>query len=318
LNSKKILVTGASGYLGERIAGHLSVLGYNVIPAFGSRIPDWGKELSVGWRSLDVTDPTSCTAAIEGCDTVIHLAAINEWECIRNPRRAFEINTIGTLNVLEAAKAAKTSRFIYFSTAHVYGPLVGQISESTVPQPVHPYAYTHHAAEDIVRSFAQGAAMATVSVRLSNAFGAPRSPEVNRWSLLVNDVCRQVILKKVIELSSPGLQLRDFVGISDVVRAVEHLLTVPGSLLVGQPINLGGNNIKSVFAMAQLIQQRSEVILGLKPDIRRPDPTIGEVAVPFHFDSSRMAEMGFKWLGHETKEIDDTLRFCLAASGSWS
>lgn len=316
---EKILVTGASGYLGERIAGYLSGLGYNVRPAFGSRMPDWGKVLESGsWCYLDVTDFGSCSSAVDGCDAVIHLAAINEWDCVTNPRRAFEVNAIGTYNVLEAAKVAKVKRFIYFSTAHVYGPLVGHISETVVPQPVHPYAYSHLAAEDVVRSFAQGASMATASIRLSNAYGAPRSPEVNRWSLLVNDVCRQVITKKSIDLSSSGLQLRDFIGMMDVVRAVDHLLSVPSSFLMGQPLNLGGNNVKSVLEMAQLIQDRSRAILGIKPEIRKPDSAVGEVSKPFLFDSRRIAESGFKWLGQETAEIDATLQFCMEASSSWS
>ena len=121
-------------------------------------------------------------------------------------------------------------RFIYFSTAHIYGaPLEGTITEKSLPSPVHPYAITHRAAEDYVIAAAKQKRIQGTVLRLSNSFGAPVSPHVNRWTLLANDLCRQAVEKGTITLRSNGCQYRDFICLTDVEEVMAKMLTNPKS-----------------------------------------------------------------------------------------
>ena len=142
--------------------------------------------------------------------------------------RYLERNGIPTI-VMGAAKDivewCGVPRFLYFSTAHVYGSsLEGTITEQTCPRNLHPYATSHLAGEQAVLEAAQRGAIRGVVFRLSNAFGAPVSSEVNCWMLLVNDLCRQAVTTGELALRTAGLQLRDFVTLEDVTRAVLHVL----------------------------------------------------------------------------------------------
>ena len=116
-------------------------------------------------------------------DAIVHLAAMNEMDCARDPAAALEVNTALTLRLLNAAVAAGVRRFVYLSTAHVYGaPLRGHIDERALPRPVHPYAITHRAAEDFVLAAFDAGRIEGVVLRLSNGVGAPAHAAVDRWT----------------------------------------------------------------------------------------------------------------------------------------
>ena len=226
---KRVLITGGFGYLGGRIAADPSVAPDSV-KRLGSRkkrsVPEGLPECEA--VVMDVLDPDSLSVAMRNVQSVIHLSAMNENDCAADPNQALLINSLGTLNTLQAAIAAGVERFIYFSTAHVYGsPLAGNISEQTITRPVHPYAITHRAAEDFVLAEHSRNKICGIVVRLSNGFGTPTRPDVDRWTLLVNDLCRQAVCDRKLVLRSSGLQQRDFITLTDVGRAVAHLLSLP-------------------------------------------------------------------------------------------
>ena len=141
----RVLVTGGFGYLGGRLTQFLASLnGFEVI--LGSRqlheSPDWlpkVKTVQTQWDS-DAELRKIC----DRIDVVLHLAGMNAQECSINPRVAMEFKANATNQLLQAAHKQKVKRFIYISTAHVYGsPLRGAISEETVTAGLHPYATSH-------------------------------------------------------------------------------------------------------------------------------------------------------------------------------
>ena len=265
---------------------------------------------------MDVLDTSSLPAALTDVQTVVHLVAMNENECVTDPRGALSINTMGTLNVLQAAIDAGAKRFIYFSTAHVYGaPLVGNISELTLPRPIHPYAITHHAAEDYVLAAHDQKRITGVVVRLTNGFGAPMHPDVDRWTLLVNDLCRQAVRNRKLVMRSSGLQQRDFITLKDVGRAVMHLLAMRDADCSDGLFNLGGDKSVLVWDMVQKVAQRCEVTLGFSPEIERPLPQPNEKVATLNYVSNKLRNTGFALEGNIDEEIDNTLAICRSAWG---
>jgi UDP-glucose 4-epimerase len=149
-----------------------------------------------------------------------------------------------------------------------------------------------------------------IVVRLSNAFGWPADADIRRWTLIVNDLCRQAIESRKLTLRSSGLQRRDFVTIADVCRALEHLLTLPAAKLGDGLFNLGGENSVRILEMAELIANRCMAVLGFRPDITHLEPAPGEVSPEVDYRIDKLKATGFLLKGDIESEIDETLRRC--------
>ena len=311
-SKRKVLITGGMGYVGARVAQELSGRG-DLDVVLGSRQaqnpPDWLPSVRV--VAMDWSSRQSLHDICFGVDVILHMAAMNEIDCARDPVGALETNGVYSARLLEAAKLQKVSRFIYFSTAHVYGaPLEGRIDEEMLPRPHHPYATSHRAAEDVVLAARDEGQITGMVLRLSNAFGAPAHPGVDRWTLLVNDLCRQAVTQRTLKLRSAGLQRRDFVTLQDVCRVVSHVLNLGKEHVDGEIFNIGGAWAPRVIDMVDLIQARCSVVLGYTPDIIRPESDIGEVTMDLDFRIDRLLASGFELSGNAANEIDGTLTLC--------
>lgn len=311
--SKTILITGATGYLGGRIARDLAQLpGYEL--RLASRHPP---AVRPGWLprgdcvSLNVDDLSACEAACEGVAGVVHLAALNEIECAADPIAAALVNGVGTWRLVQAALHQKVPEFIFFSTAHVYGqPLAGVITESTVPRPAHPYASSHQFGETAVLEAHDKGRMTGIVLRLSNGVGAPANPQVNRWTLLANDLCRQAVVQRQLTLRSSGLARRDFIPISDICLGVRHCLGLDRTATGDGLFNLGAGVSVSVLDMASLIAERCEKVLGFRPAIQRPAPSPDERVLSLDYRVDKFRATGFRPAGRMEEELDATLRLC--------
>lgn len=314
--NNRVLLTGGLGYIGGRLALALNEAGYVVhcgTRRSGLSAPVWFPDLRMvhlDWESIE-----SLTQVCQGVDCVIHLASMNEVESARDPVGALEMNGLASLRLLEAAKAAGVQRFIYFSTAHVYGaPLQGDIDETTLTRPVHPYAITHKVAENFVLAAHDRKQIEGVVIRLSNGFGAPVTPDVDRWTLLVNDLCRQASTSGELRLNSAGAQLRDFVTLADVARAVNHLLQLDAGQLADGLFNLGGGKAMSILDMTERIAARWHLMTGREIAIVRPAGD-GVPTPALNYRCDKLAATGFTPTGQVDREIDDTLHLCLRAFG---
>jgi UDP-glucose 4-epimerase len=311
--SRRILITGGFGYLGGRIAVELLERN-DYIVRLGTRKQrsscSWLPQAEV--MTMNITEASSLREALQDVQCVVHLAAMNEHDCARDPEQAICVNTLGTHQLLNASIEAGVERFIYFSTAHVYGtPLLGAISEHTVPRPTHPYAITHRAAEDFVLAAHSKKALDGIVLRLSNGFGAPTHVDVDRWTLLVNDLARQAVFTKKMLLQSHGLQMRDFITLSDVGRAVHHILALTREQCSDGLFNLGGDMPLSIWEMTKRIEERCQIVLGFSPEITRPVALNGVRDVPktFAYESSKIKETGYTLDRQVDAAIDETLRF---------
>lgn len=312
----RLLITGGFGYLGGRLAQHLAEDADNRIilaSRTGASSPHWLPQAEVVRISWD--DPASLAEACADVNAIVHLAGMNAQDCAADPVSALAFNGVATARLLQASIRQGVQRFVYMSTAHVYGsPLAGEITEQSCPLNLHPYATSHRAAEDAVRAAAARGETEAVVIRLSNAFGPPAHRGADCWMLLVNDLCRQAVTNRRMVLRTSGLQVRDFIGISDVCTAIRHLLTLPADSLGDGLYNLGGRTMP-VIDMAEKIRSRCAAILGFAPEIVRQPPSPGEAYADLLYRTDKLMATGFTPADGMDAEIDASLRMCWAEWG---
>jgi UDP-glucose 4-epimerase len=305
-----VLITGGLGYLGGRIALHLAGNGHKVrltTRRAETATPSWAAEMEVVGAGFEADNDFG--ALCRDVDAVVHLAAMNAAQCADDPDLAERVNVNGARDLFDAAGSAGVWRFIYASTAHVYGaPLAGVLDEDTPPRPAHPYSETHLAAEEIVLA---GDGPFGVVLRISNAIGAAADAGADCWMLAANDLCRQAAAGKGLSLRGSGLDVRDFVPVFDVCRAVDHFL---GQDPAHGVFNVGGGSM-TVLALAGRIAGRSEAIFGERPEITRTEPDPGEQAPQLDYRIDRLLGTGFTMTGNIDDEIDATLKLCRQAFG---
>ena len=173
---RRVLVTGAAGFIGSHLTEALATAGASVraFVRYTSR-NDYGW-LEFADKSVladveifrgDIVHPEAVTNAVGGCDAVLHLGGLIPIPySYRHPREFVAANVVGTLNVLEAARRAGTSRIVHTSTSEVYGtPEVVPITEENRIRPQSPYAATKAAADHLALSYERSFGTPVVVVR---------------------------------------------------------------------------------------------------------------------------------------------------------
>lgn len=306
----KVLITGGLGYLGGRVVEHLRHQNQHELRLLVRRVPEgmgsWldGAEL---WQG-DLTQPETLRGIGDGVEALVHLAALNEVACSRDPVAALRVNVEGTLNLFESLGTGLHSA-VYVSTFHVYGANGrGVVTEHTPPSPVHPYAVTHLMAEQYVGMYARTKGFNAAIVRLSNGYGAPVHPSVDRWTLLVNNLCREAVEKQRLTLRSSGLQTRDFVALQDAAQAIGLVLAKSSRGV--STYNVGGLTTHTVLEVARAVQQAYEAMRGVPIPLEHPETKPGEVAEPLDFRCEPLRALGYEPQGDLSKGVRETLEFC--------
>jgi len=297
-----ILITGGSGYLGGRIAANLKFLGCEV--RTGKSV-----ESDSNGFPIDLTDDYSIDGACEGISSIIHLAGMNTQSCDNDPEKALLINGLGTLKLLKAAKKNRVTKFLYFSTAHIYGsPLIGEINEKKLPRPLYPYSITHRVAEDYVMGEAHQEEFSATVFRLTNAVGSPVDPKANCWMLVANDFCRQVVTNGSIKVYASKFLQRDFIPISSICSVVSASLD--SNILDGEIVNLSSGVAITLKSLAKLIADRSEVVLGFTPCVKFLDNQIEKNVSQLKISNGKLTKLGFKIDKNLSHELDQLLLNC--------
>jgi len=225
---KKILITGANGYIGARLAIELSnrydvyAHCYPKIPPNKSWISKMAKVFTADLRDISAIEELSDLKV----NTLIHLVSLDHHQSKDEPVKAMSVNVNPVWSLLDAfSKKNYLKQFIYFSTIHVYGNITeGLINESYPTNPSNEYALTHLMAEQIVNYFNQTTTIDGINVRLSNSYGPPVFEENNCWWLVINDLCKTAIENQKIVLNTDGSPMRDFIHSSDLVLAIKLLI----------------------------------------------------------------------------------------------
>lgn len=296
----KVLVTGGFGYIGARLIKFLSDKGHE-ISVFSSTIPEkFSGKNSYKIFKGNILAKKDIQKALDKAEAVVHLAGLPQDKCRESPLKAFEINGLGTRNVLESAKESGVKKFIYISTFHVYGKQKGKITEETMPFPMHDYALSKLLGEHYCRQFSNG--MKCVILRLSNSYGL--SPSSSGGGLVINDFCRQCVKEGKIVLKSKGQQKRDFVALPDVCEAISIALE---GKIKEQVFNVGGEKLLSIHDAAKLVAGVHFQSYGKKVQVDFAENPVDEKPVDFEFDISRIKKMGYRPKADMEKEIKEIL-----------
>ncbi|MBI5487145.1 MAG: NAD-dependent epimerase/dehydratase family protein [Deltaproteobacteria bacterium] len=237
------LVTGGAGFIGSnlverlvaergavRVLDDLSTGRRENLAQVGDRV-----ELQVG----SVTDSAAVAQAMRGVRRVYHLAAMVAVErTCAEPALAEEINVLGTLRVLEAARTAGAERFVLASSAAIYGdePELPQV-EDAVPRPISPYGVTKAAGEHYVRFYSRQHGLRGVSLRFFNVFGRRQDPQ-SPYAAVIPRFLDALLAGTPPVIFGDGRQTRDFCPVEDVVDACIRAATVEG-VGAGEAINVG-------------------------------------------------------------------------------
>jgi UDP-glucose 4-epimerase len=307
----KILITGGLGSIGGRLGVHLSENGHEIVLGTRKNLkpPGWlptAKMVMMDWESDE-----SLNQACLNIDLVIHAAGMNADDCELNPVAALNFNGNATSKILTAAVNNGVKTFFYLSTAHVYSnPLQGLVDENTTPTNPHPYATSHLEGEKHAREAKDKGLINSTILRLSNTYGAPTSPEVNCWNLLVNDLCMQATLSKQLRLSTSGKAQRNFITLSDVCNVIKELIYKSESQILPLTLNIGNTYSSTVYEMAVLVQYRCEIVLGFRPDIIINSDNSSQENTSLDFRSSYSNLFQNKIKNNRNSEIDELINFC--------
>ena len=259
--AEKVIVTGGAGFIGSHIVDALINEGYEV------HIVDdlsAGKKENVNEKAIlhtiDIRDKEKLMPIFEGAKYVFHEAAMLRVQySIENPVETNEVNVVGLLNVLEASRLNKVERLIFASSAAVYGDQdkCPQSEEMSV-SPLSPYAAHKYIGEVYLKLYTRIYGLQTVSLRYFNVYGPRLDPE-GAYPLVIGYFLKLLKENKPLTITGDGNQTRDFVHVSDVVRA--NLLALKSEKVgKGEVINIGTGNQYSVNQIAELIGGPKEYI----------------------------------------------------------
>jgi UDP-glucose 4-epimerase len=273
MKSKTVLISGADGYIALHLAQVLRKHNYNVMTATRN---------TSGNLRMDFSTPNEVASLnSSGINTMIHTVSPNEALYKTDPYRALSENAAGIHAALDFCKNNNIRNFIYFSSFHVFGTQEGRLLENTPVSPSNDYGLAHVAAEQTIQMFDRSNRVNAWIVRPSNLFGVPVNCEkFKRWNLIPFSFCREAAECNTITLLTPGSQLRNFVGVSDVCKKVIWILEQGPKDRI---FHVYGNETISVFQYALLVQKIALEVFNLPVRILRPEGN--DPVVDFEFTS---------------------------------
>lgn len=290
---KTVAVTGAAGFIGHHLVATLDAAGFEVVA-----LDDFsrGKAENLVRRScetitVDVTDAKSLNGVFETVDAVLHLAAINGTKNFyENPKRVFEVGTLGTLNVIQECMRANVKTFVFASSAEVYGePLKVPTNEndkfltSTLYSPRYSYGSSKLVGEFFVNYLARHAFERTIIFRPHNVYGENMGSDH-----VIPQIFEKIRNGKTnwrvggpplpVAIQGSGDEVRSFAHIDDIVRGILLLLKEGHN---GEVYNLGNPEPTRIYDLVHLVATALEVqvevlpgsLLQDSPRMRIPDIT---------------------------------------------
>jgi len=262
-----ILITGGCGFVGGHLAesfvadGHdvtvldnfddfysLDIKQHNVSDAQAAATKSDGSYTLI---EGDICDQSTVTDAVDGSDIVFHQAAqAGVRHSVEEPQAVNAVNVTGTLNCLQAARAANVDRFVFASSSSVYGkPQYLPYNEEHPTLPISPYGASKVAAEHYTRVFHEVHELSTVIMRYFTVYGPRMRP-----NMAISNFVSRCMNSEPPVVYGDGTQTRDFTYIDDIVAANRTLLTSEAA--DGEILNIGSSDNISIHDLASLIRDQ--------------------------------------------------------------
>lgn len=255
----RVVVTGGAGFIGSHLVDRLLTEGSEVtiIDNFDTgQVENVSSHDDLRIIKGDIRDYALVKRTVKGADAVFHEAALASVVLsIRDPTITNEINVAGTLNLLKASLDLGVKRFVYASSAAVYGNTNRvQMKEDMPLNPTSPYGVSKLAAEKYVEIFHELYGLETVSLRYFNVYG-PRQRLDEKWAYggVINIFLDRLLRNMPLVIYGDGEQTRDFVYVEDAVEA--NMLALRRNDAVGETFNIGTGKRITVNKVAQLLKR---------------------------------------------------------------
>ena len=291
----RALVTGGAGFIGSHLVERLLGLGHevrvvddfstgkreNVAPFVkeGGKLEVVEADIRNGWKMRELAD---------GCEVIFHEAAIVSVPySVEHPQETHDVNLQGTLNVLEAARHAKTRRLVFASSAAVYGDAPGLPKhEGMLPTPIAPYGLEKLTSEHYLAIFARLYGVETVSLRYFNVFG-PRQDPSSAYSGVISIFAERAKRGDSLTIFGDGLAYRDFIYVDDVVQANLLAAETPG--ISGRAFNVARGAKTSMNDLAAMIGR----IAGRELVVKHEAARAGDITESIADIGKAQKELGF-------------------------
>jgi CDP-glucose 4,6-dehydratase len=293
------LVSGAHGFVGSHLARALLERGerVRVLDRPAPRLADVGGERRSGLELLgisaevelveaDLRDAEAVAAAIDGVDSVFHLAAQTIVGVAReSPLETFEVNVRGAWNVFEACRGHGVARVVFASSDKAYGASPELPYREDFPlRAAYPYDASKAAADTIARSYANAFGLPLAVTRFANVYGGG---DLN-FSRLIPETVVAVLDGRPPAIRSDGSPERDFLHVDDAVSAYLAIAGALDSGAAGEAFNAGGERPHSVREVVELISAAAGG--GVEPDFQGTGNPDGEIDRQF-VDSTKLREL---------------------------
>jgi UDP-glucose 4-epimerase len=296
-----VLITGGAGFIGSHVVDGMVSLGRYRVRVLDNFVTGLRENIAhvvdrVELVEGDIRELETVEAAVDGVDTIVHLAALpSVSRSVKAPITSNEVNVGGTLNVLSAGRKAGLRRFVLASSSSVYGDTETlPKTEDLTPRPLSPYAVSKLACEHYCNVFSRLYDIQAVALRFFNIFG-PRQDPRSQYSGVISRFITCALEGEPYTVFGDGLQSRDFTYVENAVRAV--LAAVEAPKVGGEVVNIAcGRRVTLLDLIGRLdaqtgrslpveylepragdvrdseaALQRAETLLGYRPEVSFED-----------------------------------------------
>jgi len=257
------VVTGGAGFIGSHMVelllaeGHIVRVIDNLTGGRESNLAHLANQESLNLCTDDIMNIEADHSAFGGASYVFHFAGIGDIvPSIEKPLQYMETNVLGTTRVLEAARHAQISKFVYAASSSCYGLASTPTPEEHPIDPQYPYALSKYQGEQAVFHWHRVYGLPTNSIRIFNAYGT-RVRTTGVYGAVFGVFFKQKLEGKPFTVVGDGTQRRDFVYASDVA---DGFLRAAKTDLVGEVWNLGGGNPQSINRLVELLGGPAEYV----------------------------------------------------------
>lgn len=299
---KKYIITGGAGFIGSHIAEHLSNQGHHVtvLDSLRTGFEKNLEGLNVDFIKGDIRNKDLVQDITQNIDAIFHLAAlVSVPESLLKLNECVDINVLGTINLLDAAKNNPNCKVILSSSAANYGdnPVLPKV-ETMVPEPMTPYAVTKLDGEYYLKMYLQQYNLQTASLRYFNVFGPRQNPK-SAYAAAVPIFINKALKNEPITIYGDGLQTRDFIYVKDVVKA--NLLA---SQKGNETYNVALGHSTSILELAEKIIE----ITNSKSEIQFLEARPGDIKHS-KANISKFNQLGFKPQYNLDHALNETIKF---------